>query len=275
MGRGSNAAKGAAGGAMAGAAIGGPWGAAIGGVAGGVLGYFGGDGAKNEEAQSVAGRANELERQWGNRAAPQAGPAAQAAYSGFRGNQQQLVGYLEAMSRGQAPSLAEAQLRAAQDRNAAQQRGYAAGARGPSAGLANFNAANNVAALGARSGQDAAQARIAEQQMALQQLGLTLHGARGADENVNTFNTGQINARDQANLEARLRAMGMTDESQIRALALQLQAGGQAIPGPSMGDQILAGGANAYSMFGTAGKGQAAPPQRAGGDPLTNMYRNA
>jgi hypothetical protein len=114
--------------------------------------------------------------------------------------------------------------------------------------LAAMQAANNSARLGAQSAQDSATARIQEQQMALNQLGLTLHGARGADEEMNRFNTGQTNETSQANMLARLKAMGMNDDASL-ALLRQMSGNSQAEAArPGMGDQILAGGAGAFAQ---------------------------
>jgi hypothetical protein len=236
-------AKGAAGGALAGASIGGPLGALVGGVGGGALAYFGG--GENEQDSAQRKRLEELYAQMGM-PPPQAGPAAQSGYSNFRSNQSDLVGRLEAMSKGQGPSLAAQQFQQATDRNMASQQSMAQSGRGGP--LAAFNAANNMGHLGAQAAQGAAQARIQEQQMALNQLGLTLHGARGADEATNQFNANEQNQMSGMNLDAKLRAMGMDNEMRLRILA---QMGGQNAQahGPQLGDQIMVGGAGMYGMY--------------------------
>jgi len=182
-------------------------------------------------------RMEEYYRQVQGRAAPQAGAASQSATSGFRNNQSDLIGRLEAMSKGQGPSLATETLRQATDRNMAQQSSLAQGGRG-NAALAGFTAANNSARLGQQAAGDAATARIAEQQMALGQLGGAINAGRGSDEANSQFNAQQTNFRDQANLEAQLRARGLDDAAIQQILQNQMQQAGR----PTMGDQLMAGG---------------------------------
>lgn len=250
MGQWGNAGQGAAGGALAGAAVGSivpglgtGIGALVGGGLGALGGFFGDQGTNPLEDEL-----RRLQQGYGNRAAPQMGPASQAHNSFFRNNQAQLVRMLEAQASGRGPSLAAAQFEAATDRNARQQQSLAAGTRGPNAAMAQFQAMNNTAALGQQAAQDAGAARIAEQQMAMQQLGMTLHSARGADEQTSRFNASAQNEQMQANLEAKLRAMGINDSAQLQAIMLRLQG-----RGPSMGQQILAGGAGAFGMASGAG----------------------
>lgn len=189
----------------------------------------------------------------GGRTAPQMGPAAQGTNSSFRGNQSELVSRLEAMSKGQGPSLANEQLKAATDRNIRGQQAFANTGRGGP--LAAQQAMNNSAMLGAQSSQDSAQARIQEQQMALNQLGLTLHGARGADEEMSRFNAGQQNETSQANLAARLKTMGLDDEAIARTLGLLSGNANASAQQVGMGERLLAGGANMYATsMGMKGK---------------------
>lgn len=249
--------KGAGGGALAGASVGGPIGALIGGGIGGLAGLFGG--GPSEEEQANRARLEEFYKSTMGRQAPQAQAAGPAGYSAFRDNQRNLVSHLEGMSRGMGPSLAAEQMKAATDRNVSQQQAFANSGRGGP--LAAQLAAVNSARLGAQASQDAGTARIAEQQMALNQLGLTLHGARGADEEMGRFNTGQANEMAQANLAARLKTMGMNDDAVLRALG---QLGGQAAnesQRPGFGDQMLAGGAGAFSQYAA----QQAAAKNAGG----------
>lgn len=186
------------------------------------------------------------------RPAPQMGPAAQGTQSSFRTNQSNLVSRLEAMSKGEGPSLANEQLKAATDRNMRSQQAFANTGRGGP--LAAQQAMNNTAMLGAQASQDSAQARIAEQQMALNQLGLTIHGARGMDEDMSKFNAGQQNEASQANLAARLKSMGMDDEAIARTLGLMSGNSNASANQVGMGERLLAGGANAYATY-LGGKG--------------------
>lgn len=232
--------KGAAGGALGGSALG-PFGAIGGGLLGGLLGGFGSDPNEDQRNQLQAYLSQVQGRQ-----APQLGPASQSALSGFRQNQSDLIKRLEAQSRGEGPSLATETLKAATDRNMAQQASIAASGRGNPA-LAAIQASNMSGRLGMQAGQDAAQARIAEQNMALSQLGSAINQGRTSDETNSQFNAQQQNFRDQANLQAKLQAMGMTDE-QIRAIFGQM---GGTTGQPTLGDQLLSGGAGMYALGAT------------------------
>lgn len=207
---------------------------------GGILGGMGARGA-------VAGTPG--------RADPQAGPAAQAQTSGFRDNQAELISRLEALSKGQGPSLAAEQLRQATDRNMRQQASIAQSGRG-NAALAGLTAANASQQLGQQAASDSAVARIAEQQMALQQLGGAINQGRVADQDLSQFNALQTNYRDQFNVEAQLRARGLNDEAIARILQMKQASASR----PTLGDQLMGGGAGLLSIWGTnqGGAGKAA-----------------
>lgn len=83
---------------------------------------------------------------------------------------QDLIKRLEEQSKGEGPSLAKAQLRAATDRNLAQQLGTAAAQRGGSASSRQRQLARAQAAGGRDVAQAATVARMAEQQQAQQLL---------------------------------------------------------------------------------------------------------
>lgn len=255
--------KGAAGGAMAGSAFG-PIGTAVGAGVGGLAGLFGGGESEDQKRQRQM--LQDYYNQVGGRAAPQMGPAAQAGYSSFRGNQAELVSRLEALSKGQGPSLAAQQFQQATDRNMAAQQSMAQSGRGGP--LAAFNAANNMGQLGAQAAQGVAMARTNEQMQAMNQLGLTIHGARGADESLGQFNAGQQNQASMQNLDARLRAMGMNDQTRLQILQ---QLGGQnqaQAQQPGMGDQFLAGGAGMMSFMSAQ---NAAKKAASGGGSLQSL----
>lgn len=255
MGQTSNAIQGAAGGALTGAAVGSVIpgvGTAIGGVAGGLLGGLGGlfgnqGGIPGSEEEMR--RLQALADMYGGRTAPQ------MENSAFRGNQQALVRMLEEQASGGGPSQAAAMLAAATERNSRAAASRAAGTTGPNAALAQFQAQNTIGNLGAQSAQDAAAARIAEMNAARNQLGLVLQGARGQDESVG-----------QNNLEAKLRQMGINDQAQLQAIMqkIGLLTGNASVP--SMGEQLLAGGAGAFGqaisggLFGKRGTGSASRP---------------
>jgi len=261
-----NLVQGAVGGGLAGGAMGGPFGALLGGGLGGLAGAFGGD-----PQAEMRDRLRGMEGQFGGRQAPQMGAAAQGAYSGFRSNQADLISRLEALSRGEGPSLAQQQLQAATDRNMRGQQAMAAGARGPSGALAQFQALNNTGMLGAQAAQDAASARIAEQQMALQQLGMTINSGRGADEGMNRFNADAQNQNQYGNLQAQLAQTGMNDRGVLSLLGMQ-QQGAQR---PSLGSSIMAGGAGMFGALGGfggfGGQKQGMSPI-AGGNPGAGGY---
>jgi hypothetical protein len=235
----SGGAQGAAGGAATGAAIGGPWGAAIGGVAGGLLGMFGSDdGDQNKQALE------QYRKMVMNRQAPQMGDAAQASASGFRANQQAMIDRLDALASGRGPSIASAQLNEATDRNIASQQSMAQSGRG-NAAYANMVAANNMQNLGQGAAQQSVAARLQEQQLANQMLGSTLQQARGSDEQLSQFNAQQQNYAAEANLTAKLKAMGLNDDAILNALGQYRQAAQM----PTLGTQIMAGGAGALGQY--------------------------
>lgn len=101
--------------------------------------------------------------------------------TGARSQQQQLVGALQRQAAGQGPSIAEAQLRQAQDRSLSQQLAAAAAARGGNAALNQRSLARQAAASNQNIAQQAAQARMAEQLQAQQQLGQLTGQIRGQD----------------------------------------------------------------------------------------------
>lgn len=250
---------------MKGAQIGGSYGGAPGAAIGGAMGMLHGVWAGNDvqsrdqAAKNQMGGPDDQYRQMlmdyynsvGGREAPQAGPAAQSGYSDFRTNQSDLVSRLEALSKGQGPSLAAQQFQQSQDRNMASQQSMAQSGRGGP--LAALNAANNMGQLGAQGAQGAAMARIQEQQMALNQLGLTLHGARGADEANNQFNANEQNQMAGTNLDAKLRAMGYNDEARLRILQQMGQLGDRQANNakPSMFEKFMAGASGMSSFMKT------------------------
>lgn len=223
--------SGLTGGALAGGSVGGVPGGIIGGAIGGLAGLFGSD-PQDEQKK----RWEQFYGSIGNDPAAQVGPAHTADYSAFRDNQGEMIKRLEAMSRGEGPSVSREMLKEATDRNTASQMAMAQSGRGNSA-LAAQNAANNVGILGAQAGQSAALGRVQEQTNAYNQLGMSLYGARGADEDVNRFNATAGNFRDQFNANAQNERYGQNMNGRLQALG-----GMQGNQGPSTGNQILAGG---------------------------------
>lgn len=247
--------QGALGGALGGAAIGGPFGAVLGGIGGGLAGSYGSDpnAAANEERRrylaSIA-----------NRQAPNIGPAAQADYSGFRSNQANLIAQLEAQARGEGPSVSREMFNQATNRNIAAQNAMMAGGRGNTA-LNGMMAMNNTARLGADAAQGAALGRVQEQNNAINNLGMQIYSGRGADEEVNRFNAHQRNQMAQTQGGLQNQFYGIQDNANLQGMQM-------APRGPSLADQIMAGGGGLYSFY-AGQQGNKAPA----GDPWNNWAR--
>ena len=248
-----NFIQGAIGGGLGGSTLG-PWGAVGGALLGGAASLFGSDpNAMNEEERrrylaSIANRQN-----------PALGPANQADYSGFRDNQAALISRLEAMSRGEGPSVSREMLNEATNRNIASQNAIAAGGRGGNLGA--MVAANNTGRLGAQAAQDAALGRVQEQNNAINNLGMQIYSGRGADEDMNRFNTAARNNFALQNAQNQLQFWNQQDQANLGGM-------GMARPGSSTADQIAAGGAglrawydanNAQRGFGNQPQGQGQP----------------
>ena len=269
----SSGIEGAGGGALTGAALGSVVpgvGTAIGAGVGGGLGLLAGlFGNSDQDAQKQA--LQQYYQSVLNRQAPQAGPAAQAGYSGFRQNQAHLVDRLEAMANGQGPSLAAQQFQAATDRNNAAQMSVANSGRGGP--LAQFTAANNMATMGSQTAQGAAMGRTAEELGAINQLGGVIAQGRGADENVNMFNSGQTNDMSRFNVQAKLQQGQMNDQAYLQAMGMYNTVANQ----PTTGDRLLAGGAGAFAQYaghgGGGGGGYTDPSQYwQGSKPQGSLY---
>ncbi len=224
-----NFLQGALGGALGGSAFD-PLGAIGGGLLGGIAGGLGSDptaAAEEERRRYLQGISN--------RQNPALGPANQADYSGFRNNQADLVRRLEAMSRGEGPSVSREMLNQATEKNIAQQNALAANGRGGNLGA--MLAMNNTGRLGAQAAQDAALGKVQEQNNAINNLGMQLYSARGADEDMNRFNTSAQNNFALQNADNQLRFWQQQDQANLGGM-------GMARPGASTADQILAGGAS-------------------------------
>jgi hypothetical protein len=94
---------------------------------------------------------------------------------------QGLITDLQAQSRGQAPSLADAQLRAAGNRNLAQQLSAAAAQRGGNPALLQRALVMQQGQQGRDLAEQSAQAKLQERQMAQSQLGSLTLGQQSAD----------------------------------------------------------------------------------------------
>jgi hypothetical protein len=256
----SQGAQGALGGAATGAAAGsafGPWGTVIGAGLGGLTGFFTGAFGGGD---SYADQLERMEEEWRQRGGfDQAlGEAERGQYSDFRSNQAALIAQLEALSRGQGPSLAAQQMREAIDRSTGAQASMAAGAAGSGigAGAAYRNAANQMAAIQAQGARDTGMMRAQEQLGALGQLGGVIGGARGADEAMGRFNAAAANQFALARLDAQLQMMGLNDRARLQALQLAMSEQQQ----PGLGSAMLAGGMGALGeVINRSAAGRPAP----------------
>lgn len=88
-----------------------------------------------------------------------------------QGQRQTLISQLQGQAAGTAPSLAEAQLKSASERNLAQQLAASQAQRGGSSASRERQLLRGQATAGRALAQDSAQARLAEQQSAQQLLG--------------------------------------------------------------------------------------------------------
>lgn len=115
----------------------------------------------------------------------------QGPQSEWRGQQQTLAGYLNDAITGKAPSVAELQLREAEQRQEAAQLGIAAkSVGGGNTALALRTAANNIGRLNQSSAADAAILRAKEIADARGQLGTVSDSARSSDISVAGQNAG-------------------------------------------------------------------------------------
>lgn len=274
MGSDSQGFQGALGGGMTGAGLGSAImpgiGTAIGGGLGAVLGGLGGLFGDSGQSQ-YQDQLKRLAAYYQHRTGPQAGPASQGAYSGFRQNQAGLIAQLEAMARGDGPSAAALQMREGMDKATAAQTSAATGAggRGVNSGAALRNATNNSAAIMSQGNRDMGTLRAQEQANAVGMLGQVIGQGRSADEGMNQFNAGQQNNMSQANLSAQMQAMGINTQAQLQALMAAMGAAG-----PGMGTQLLAGGASMFpGMMQMNHSGGGGVPQQGGGG-FGNYQRN-
>ena len=118
--------------------------------------------------------------------------------------QQRLIGGLQGQVEGSAPSLAQAQLKAAQDRNLAQQLAAAKSQRGGSPAALQRQLARAQGSAGQELAQQAGQARLQEQQGAQQLLAQQLgqQQALSSGQVSGFLGQGQQFAANQARLRA-------------------------------------------------------------------------
>jgi hypothetical protein len=263
MGVGGDALKGAMGGAALGSTVPGV-GTLLGGGIGGLLGALGSywGGSPQNPGQSEIDRMNGLYDQLGNR--QPLGPAAQAGYSDFRGDQRGYIDQLNALANGKGPSLATNMLNQATADATNNQYAQAAGARG-NASLANRSAANSAAMLQGQSAQAGANARVQEQLGALGMLGGTISGARGQDEGLGMFNAGQKNQMSMTDAQLAQMNNQLRLQSLMGAMGGQMQGSQIASQQPGWGDYLMAfgGGLGQARGFGKP-QGQSAQSGQGG-----------
>jgi hypothetical protein len=238
----------------------GPYGAAAGGVIGGALGLFGGSSQRSMPGydQRNADLWAQINGAQGRGGVTLGQNERSAGGQEFRTGQQQLIAQLQAQAAGRGPSLAGMQAFAAADRGMAQQQSLAAGAAPGNEALAARQAMQNSAGINSNLAQTSAQARLAEQMAAQQQLGGVLGQARGMDINNEQFNAAATNNRNlnQAGLTMQQRQMNDQREQFMRQLELQNAGAQMSGQTPNtIGTQFMSGGANALAMYATNGMG--------------------
>lgn len=98
--------------------------------------------------------------------------SSQAAQQAGSANKANVINQMGQAALGQGPSLAEVQMKAAQDRNLAQQLAAVQAQRGGNAALNQRNLVQSMASSGRQLGQDAAATRLQERDAFLQQANL-------------------------------------------------------------------------------------------------------
>lgn len=266
------AGLGGVGGFMVGGPAGAMAGAQLGGMAGGMFGGELNRGDAAEERYGAPDRGNynvpgygQAHSQYGNLAGQFAGrQAPQAGQSQFRQGQVGLGQMLarEAGGNGIGHQLIRNQAQGQADRGMQQQMSMASSARPGQGAMGMRNAMMNAGNMNAQVGGQAAQAQGQYQLGAMGQYGGFLQGARGQDDQMSQFNT-----------DARLKQLGLNDQSQLNALQQRLQLQGMQQQGgmgyeqnraqrygammgaPTSGEQLLSGlGGMGAAYFGSQGR---------------------
>jgi len=220
--------------------------------------------------------------------AAQIGPTNTASRSNFAVGQEQLMRQLQEQAAGRGPSLATMQFEQGLGSGVNAQQALARSGGG-NVGLAQRQAAQNVGNLTQNLAGQAAQARMAEQLSARQQLAGVLGQGRAQDFARNSFNAGQLNQgqlnqalmnqrTNEFNVNSALQGRGLDDRLSLGFGGLsaqqafnQAQLRGQQ---KTIGQQLLGGlGGLLGNQFGAGGGGVssggfqlgAASPSFAGG----------
>jgi hypothetical protein len=156
----------------------------------------------------------------------------------------------------------------------------AAGAGPGNEAMAARQAAMNAGGTMQNLAQTSAQARMAEQINARQQLAGVLGQARGMDMNNEQFNAGNYNSRQLAQAQMNQQNMGRNDayEMQLRGLELDNARAKMGTSAPNtFGTQMMSGGANLLAMYGMGqigGGQQQAPATNNTGLDYNSLMRN-
>ena len=219
-----SAGKGAAAGAAAGAALG-PWGAAAGGVVGGVLGYFSGGDDENKKPVlpnygMATSRLGSIADTAQGREAPYVNPAwlDRTYLDQSRGGMVGVANRLGAIAGGQQAGAGELAVNRQVGQGLAAQIAAARMARGANAALAYRNMARNSADMRLAGAGMAAQAQMADQAAANQQLGGLYGQMYGMDTTVADRNAQLAQQANLANQSAILGQRQMNDAREMAAL---------------------------------------------------------
>ena len=230
--------------------------------------------AQSGVASGLGGQAVNLERS--KIAAQQNAAAAQGSRFGALGNeaarqqdqaraqQMALINQLQNQASGLGPSLAQAQLQQATDRNMQQAMALGVSQRGAGQGAALHNIANQRAGIGQQMAGDSAMLRLQEQLQARQMLGGLLGGMRGQD-----IGNMQWGLGNQASLGMQQAGLDLARDNSYRQDRLgwenarQGQAGidyrntwgpvNTILGAIGMGGQMLSGGLEAYGQIKKGG----------------------
>lgn len=176
--------------------------------------------------------------------------------------QRALINTLTQQAAGQGPSLANEQLKSAQNRNLAQQLAAAQAVRSPNAALTQRNLLRNQQTAGAQLAEQGGIARMQEQQSAQQQLAQQLQNQQATADSLTQsylaqgFGMAQAQQQALADLE-KLRVQQATSMAQINsgidmsnAASRAQQAQGMFNTAKSIGAAAVTGGASTAAEGG-------------------------
>jgi hypothetical protein len=181
------------------------------------------------------------------------------AQSGFRNQQQGLMGMLEARARGEGPSVAQMQLKDAMGKNLSSQQALLATGGGPGAARA---ASQQAGAIGGSLAGQAAQLRAQEMTQAQGMLGQFAGQARGQDlQRQGMMSDAELRSRGLNDMQiARMRQMEL-DNARLRlqgSMGLESERTkrrGQDLGTPGQLEMALSGISSLSASAGKAGLG--------------------